>query len=50
MKNQFKYFTYLFLGCLTVAAFASARGKKQKMTGRSGGAQTVTGFQKKPVS
>ena len=30
MKNQFKYFAYLFLGCLTVAAFASGPGKKTK--------------------
>ena len=30
MKNQFKYFAYLFLGCLTVAAFASGPGKKSK--------------------
>ena len=30
MKNQFKYLAYLFLGCLTVAAFASGPGKKTK--------------------
>ena len=30
MKSQFKYFAYLFLGCLTVAAFASGPGKKTK--------------------
>ncbi len=30
MKNQFKYFAYLFLLCLTVAAFASGPGKKSK--------------------
>lgn len=30
MKNQLKYFAYLFLLCLTVAAFASGPGKKAK--------------------